>query len=132
MAVVIPTFRCPSDISPLTTGNNSGNANGTSAIAVSSYCGVLGAFDGQWCQVSGTINIKGERNHGLLVVNDARRISEVTMAHPMRLQLAKFHGDRWMPTAMVRSVNSSWATSQPTVARCVPMPAWPITEHTCI
>ena len=78
MAVVIPSYRCPSDISPLTTANNGGNANGTAAIAVSSYCGVLGAFDGQWCQVSNGLNIKGERNHGLLVVNDSRRISEVT------------------------------------------------------
>ncbi|MCC6510441.1 MAG: DUF1559 domain-containing protein [Pirellulaceae bacterium] len=78
MAKVVPTFRCPSDISPLTVGNNGGNANGTAAIAISSYCGVLGAFDGQWCQVSGTTNIKGVRNHGLLVVNDSRRISEVT------------------------------------------------------
>lgn len=78
MAQVIPSFRCPSDISPLTTGNNGGNANGTSAIAVSSYCGVLGAFDGQWCQVSGSVNLRGPRNHGLLVVNESRSISAVT------------------------------------------------------
>ncbi len=78
MKVVITTFRCPSDISPATTGNNAANANGIAAIAVSSYCGVLGAFDGQWCQVSGTANIKGVRNHGLLVVNDSRKIAEVT------------------------------------------------------
>ena len=78
MAQVVPGFRCPSDISPLTTGNNGGNANGTSAIAVSSYCGVLGAFDGQWCQQSGTTMVRGVRNHGLLVVNESRSISTVT------------------------------------------------------
>jgi prepilin-type N-terminal cleavage/methylation domain-containing protein/prepilin-type processing-associated H-X9-DG protein len=78
VAQVLPGFRCPSDLSPLTVGNNGGNANGTTAIAVSSYCGVLGAFDGQWCQVSGTANLRGVRNHGLLVVNDSRRISAVT------------------------------------------------------
>ncbi len=78
VAIPIPSFRCPSDISPLTTGNNGGNANGTTAIAVSSYCGTLGSFDGQWCQTSGTTNIRGVRNHGLLVVNESRRIAQVT------------------------------------------------------
>ena len=78
MGVVIPAFRCPSDISPQTVGNNAGNANGIAAIAVSSYAGVLGAFDGQWCQVSGTTNVRGARNHGLLVVNESRSIAQVT------------------------------------------------------
>ncbi len=78
MSVVLPTFRCPSDISPQTVGNNAGNANGIANIAVSSYAGVLGAYDGQWCQVSGTTNVRGVRNHGLLVVNDARSIAQVT------------------------------------------------------
>lgn len=78
VAVVIPTVRCPSDIGPPTIGNNGGNANGTTAIALTSYCGVLGAYDGQWCQQNGTANIRGVRNHGLLVVNDARSISQVT------------------------------------------------------
>ena len=78
MSVVLPGFRCPSDAAPATTGNNGSNANGTAAIAVSSYCGVLGAFDGQWCQVSGGVNVRGVRNHGLLVVNESRSISAVT------------------------------------------------------
>ncbi len=79
-AISLPTFRCPSDISPLTAANNGGNAagNGIAAIAISSYCGVLGSFDGQWCQVSGSTNIAGVRNHGLLVVNDSRRMANVT------------------------------------------------------
>ncbi len=77
-AVVLASFRCPSDISPLTDVSNSGNANGTKAIAVTSYAGVLGSFDGQWCQTSGTTNVVGVRNHGLLVVNSSRKISEVT------------------------------------------------------
>ncbi|MFO0939435.1 MAG: DUF1559 domain-containing protein [Pirellulales bacterium] len=78
MALAIPSFRCPSDLSPLTTGNNAGNANGIADIAVTSYAGVLGAFDGQWCQVSGTLNVEGVRNHGLLVVNSARKFAQVT------------------------------------------------------
>jgi len=77
VAVPVPSFRCPSDISPLTTGNNAGNANGTATIAVSSYCGVMGSFDGQFCQASGTSMITGVRNHGLLAVNSSRRIAEV-------------------------------------------------------
>lgn len=77
-AVPLSAFRCPSDIAPLTRGSNSGNANGTAAIALTSYCGVLGSFDGQWCQVSGTTNVEGVRNHGLLVVNSSRKISQVT------------------------------------------------------
>ena len=32
VAIPLTTFRCPSDISPLTAANNSGNANGTAAI----------------------------------------------------------------------------------------------------
>lgn len=78
MSVVIPSFRCPSDLSPQTVGNNAGNANGVAAIAVSSYAGVLGSFDGQWCQVSGTTNLRGVRNHGLLVVNESRTFAQVT------------------------------------------------------
>ncbi len=39
---------------------------------------MLGSFDGQWCQVSGTQNVEGVRNRGLLVVNSARRIAQVT------------------------------------------------------
>lgn len=78
MAVPIPTFRCPSDQSPLTVGNNSGNANGIANIAVSSYAGVLGSFDGEWCQVSGNTNVEGVRNRGLLVVNSSRKLAQVT------------------------------------------------------
>lgn len=77
-AVPLTAFRCPSDIAPLTKASNSANANGTAALAITSYCGVLGSFDGQWCQRSGTTNVVGVRNHGLLVVNSSRRIGEVT------------------------------------------------------
>ncbi len=78
VAVPIAGFRCPSDIAPPTAPNNAANANGTASLAVSSYAGVLGSFDGQWCQVSGTQNVEGVRNRGLLVVNSARRIAQVT------------------------------------------------------
>lgn len=78
MSMPIATFRCPSDIAPLTAANNSGNANGIAAIAITSYCGVLGSFDGQWCVVSGNVNVVGPRNHGLLTVNTSRKIGEIT------------------------------------------------------
>ena len=70
-AVPLTAFRCPSDISPQTNFV-------VTTLAITSYCGVLGSFDGQWCQVSGTTNVVGVRNHGLLVVNASRRIGEVT------------------------------------------------------
>ncbi len=74
----ISTFRCPSDLAPETAPNNAANANGIAAVAVTSYVGVLGAFDGQWCQVSGSTNVEGVRNRGLLVVNSSRTIAQVT------------------------------------------------------
>ena len=77
-AVPLPMFRCPSDIAPLTVASNSGNVNGTASLAITSYCGVLGSFDGQWCQQSGVANVVGVRNHGLLSVNVNRRMGDVT------------------------------------------------------
>ncbi len=74
----ISSFKCPSNIAPDTAGNNAANANGAVAVAITSYVGVLGAFDGQWCQVSGATNVEGVRNHGLLVVNASRKIAQVT------------------------------------------------------
>jgi prepilin-type N-terminal cleavage/methylation domain-containing protein/prepilin-type processing-associated H-X9-DG protein len=76
-AVPIPSYRCPSDIAPPTAGNNAGNVNGTQNVAITSYAGVLGSFDGQWCEVSGTLNVEGVRNHGLFVTNSARTIAKV-------------------------------------------------------
>lgn len=37
----------------------------------------MGSFDGQWCQVVNNQNVSGVRNHGLLVVNQARPIAQV-------------------------------------------------------
>lgn len=76
-AIPLAAFRCPSDIAPLTALTNSGNA-ARATLAITSYAGVLGSFDGQWCQVSGTTNVEGLRNHGLLVVNSSRKIGQVT------------------------------------------------------
>jgi prepilin-type N-terminal cleavage/methylation domain-containing protein/prepilin-type processing-associated H-X9-DG protein len=78
VAIPIPTFRCPSDISPLTRGINAGNANGTSAIAVSSYCGCTGPFDGDFCDTAVTPVEPQIRNIGVLVVNRSRKIGDIS------------------------------------------------------
>ena len=74
----LPTFRCPSDIAPLTRAVNAGTAGGTNAIAITSYAGNEGPFDGDVCDPSGGVNVPNRRDIGLLVVNHSRRIAEVT------------------------------------------------------
>lgn len=77
-AAVIPGFRCPSDIAPATTGINANAAGGTSAIAVSSYAGSFGPFDGQVCLTGGALVTASQRTSGLFVVNSARTFGEIT------------------------------------------------------
>ncbi len=73
--VLVPGFRCPSDIAPATRPINNGNPGGTDALAVTSYCGNIGPFDGALC-----VNGIGPdvRNIGALVVNATRKIGELT------------------------------------------------------
>ena len=77
-ATVLSAFRCPSDISPQTDPINNGSAGGTAAIAVTSYCGVIGPHDGQLCDTSSNPVRTGERNTGLLAVNANRKFGEIT------------------------------------------------------
>jgi prepilin-type N-terminal cleavage/methylation domain-containing protein len=77
-SVVLSGFRCPSDISPTTTANNAANVNGIANIAVSSYAGVIGPFDGDMCDISGTAMIPAPRSTGPLVVNQTRKIGDLS------------------------------------------------------
>jgi prepilin-type N-terminal cleavage/methylation domain-containing protein len=75
---VIPTFRCPSDIGPTNTNNNAGNVNGITDIAVSSYAGSFGAFDGEFCVLAAPVANPAPRALGAFSINSARKLSEIT------------------------------------------------------
>jgi prepilin-type N-terminal cleavage/methylation domain-containing protein/prepilin-type processing-associated H-X9-DG protein len=77
-ATVLPGFRCPSDTGPATRAINAASPGGTNTIAISSYMGCAGPFDGARCAVNGTFMVPDLRNIGLLVVNRSRKHSEVT------------------------------------------------------
>jgi prepilin-type N-terminal cleavage/methylation domain-containing protein/prepilin-type processing-associated H-X9-DG protein len=77
-AVPLPGFQCPSDVRPKNRAINAGTAGGHDNMAITSYCGVSGAFDGQSCAQNGTLVETGVRNNGLLAVNSFRKIAEVT------------------------------------------------------
>ncbi len=75
----LSVFSCPSDTKPPTVGNNAGNANGTAAIATSSYMGSMGAFDGDACDITpGPEVLTPKRNNGLIVVNLCRSFGSIT------------------------------------------------------
>jgi prepilin-type N-terminal cleavage/methylation domain-containing protein/prepilin-type processing-associated H-X9-DG protein len=80
IGVPISSFRCPSDIAPLTRPINANAAGGTSAIAISSYMGSYGPFDGQPCVPTGAVGPArtGARNIGLLVVNSSRSFGSIS------------------------------------------------------
>ncbi len=72
-------FRCPSDIAPLTRAINAGSAGGSNAVAISSYAGCEGPFDGDACDPNASgIMISNPRNIGLFIVNESRTIAKVT------------------------------------------------------
>jgi prepilin-type N-terminal cleavage/methylation domain-containing protein/prepilin-type processing-associated H-X9-DG protein len=75
----LAVFSCPSDTKPPTVDNNGGKANGTKAIATSSYMGSMGAFDGDACIAPGSGNPVQlpKRNNGLLVVNECRSFGSI-------------------------------------------------------
>ncbi len=77
-ATVLNTFRCPSDISPPTRAINAGNPGGTPTIAVTSYVGCMGPFDGARCEVIGNFMRPDPRNIGLLVVGASRSHAQIT------------------------------------------------------
>jgi prepilin-type N-terminal cleavage/methylation domain-containing protein/prepilin-type processing-associated H-X9-DG protein len=76
-ATVIPTFRCPSDIAPSTRSINPGTDGQSDAVAIASYAGCVGPFDGAMCDIGTGVTV-GPRNIGALVVNQPRSIGEFT------------------------------------------------------
>lgn len=78
--VPVSSFRCPSDVAPPTRALNASSAGGTDAIAISSYMGSLGPFDGQPCIPTGQTGAgrTGSRNNGLLVVNSSRTFGSIS------------------------------------------------------
>jgi prepilin-type N-terminal cleavage/methylation domain-containing protein len=77
-AVPLPMFRCPSDTSPPTRAINATSPGGSDNVAVTSYCGVIGPFDGSRCANSGGFMVPERRNIGVFVVNHSRKIGELT------------------------------------------------------
>lgn len=80
-ALPIPVYNCPTDSRPNVASNNQGSAGsgaGTAAAALTSYQGVLGAFDGAPCAISGTTVTVDARNNGLFIVNESRSFRDVT------------------------------------------------------
>jgi prepilin-type N-terminal cleavage/methylation domain-containing protein len=77
-AVPLPMFRCPSDIAPPTRAINAASPGGTGTIAVTSYCAMLGPFDGERCQNIGGLMQPATRNIGVFVVNVQRKIGDLT------------------------------------------------------
>lgn len=78
VATPLPVFSCPSDAKEPTVANNGGNANGTNAIATSSYMGSMGAFDGSACNTGVTPVAVPTRNNGLLIVNNCRNFGSIS------------------------------------------------------
>jgi hypothetical protein len=83
VATPLAAFSCPSDTKPVVTGNNGGAANtgagrGAAAVAVSSYMGCRGAFDGVTCTDNGTAVASHARVNGLLRVNGRINFRDVT------------------------------------------------------
>jgi len=73
-----PVFSCPSDVKPVTRSRHGSGTDGhVGAIALSSYCGVLGPYDGQGCTTGGDTVTTSVRNTGLLIVNNCRRMGQI-------------------------------------------------------
>lgn len=71
------TFSCPSDsMKPMVMNSNASNANGTNALATSSYMGVSGPFDGQIC-INNNPPVSHPRNLGLLPMNTQRKFNDI-------------------------------------------------------
>ena len=103
-ATPIAAFSCPSDGSrPSITSNNPGNAaagKGTGAVAVSSYMGSAGPFDGTPCVAggsTGTVPVPEARNIGLFRVNTSIGIAAVTDGTSNVFAVGEV---RWIPEAI--------------------------------
>ncbi len=77
----LTAFSCPSDVRDNAIANNSGSAAtgaGAALVAVTSYQGVLGPFDGAPCADNGTTILVDARNIGLLPVNGSVKMRDIT------------------------------------------------------
>ncbi|HVJ66487.1 MAG TPA: DUF1559 domain-containing protein [Caulifigura sp.] len=102
VATPLAAFKCPSDLKPATRPINQANANGTSALATTSYAGNIGAFDGDPCDNSGVYVQVPTRNNGLLIVNQPHRISDVTDGTSNVIAVGEIY---WQPQITVGTTN---------------------------
>lgn len=81
VATKVPGYMCPSDTNPGTIANNAGSAGtgaGTAAIALCSYMGCNGSFDGAPCKAAANPVTVDERNNGMFRVDSAVKIRDMT------------------------------------------------------
>lgn len=81
----LSVFSCPSDVKPATHPVHTSavtptpGASRTEAVATSSYCGNMGAFDGTQCQGSTwTVSLNSRCNGMFMTANACRKIAEIT------------------------------------------------------
>ena len=79
-ATPLDIFSCPSDTKPETRPMNAANPGGTDALAITSYVGSVGSFDGDLSADDTASNrvTTPDRNNGWLVVNKCIRFADVT------------------------------------------------------
>ncbi len=81
VATKLAAFMCPTDSNPGAIANNAGSAAsgaGANLIALSSYMGVNGCFDGSPCTPAANPVTVDQRNNGILRVNSSVRIRDMT------------------------------------------------------
>jgi prepilin-type N-terminal cleavage/methylation domain-containing protein len=81
MKTKVPSYLCPSDSNPGTVANNAGAAAqgaGTAAIALCSYMGCNGSFDGAPCAQGQNPVTVNERNNGIFTVNSSVRMRDIS------------------------------------------------------
>jgi prepilin-type N-terminal cleavage/methylation domain-containing protein/prepilin-type processing-associated H-X9-DG protein len=77
-AALIASFRCPSDTAPPTRAINATSPGGSNTVAITSYVGCIGPFDGARCAVANGRMVPDRRNIGLLVVNQSRNFGSIS------------------------------------------------------
>ena len=81
MQTRVPGFMCPSDVNPGAIANNAGSAAtgaGVNLIALCSYMGCNGSFDGSPCAAAANPVTVDVRNNGVFRVNSAVKIRDMT------------------------------------------------------
>ena len=79
VGTTLAVFSCPSDTKPPVESLHNTSARAyVEKLATSSYCGSVGAFGGNTCDISTLPPKIPAENNGLLIVNRCRRIADVT------------------------------------------------------